>query len=198
MTQTFADLIATLHQSIDPPDQELRKWLNKQPDGLNWLLAHVYTGVVWGRRADGRWQISSDVSPEEPQLEVDSLLELRIFGPPGEVFAWRAPDGLRARGLFEQESSERDLDILEEEQIVWGTQIEKSLDEFTRVSDGQQGLSMLVPLRLPEEAFGQSDNPRPVRLRLRHYVTCHEETGLARITLSRLYDLDGPEVKDAA
>jgi CRISPR-associated protein (TIGR03984 family) len=91
----------------------------------------------------------------------------------------------------------QDLELIEECQILWGTQKEKGKqgedgerNGFTLVSDGSQGLKHAVPLtNIP---FSQDKNNlyRPIRLVVHHYID-YDHSGVARIYLSRLVDLRG-------
>ncbi|MFQ5421546.1 MAG: CRISPR-associated protein Csx19, partial [Anaerolineae bacterium] len=111
---------------------------------------------------------------------------MRIFGKKGELFIWRDSDRLRGRAIFD-ESEQLPPYCQTETHILWGTNGQPE-NGFTILTDGSQRLLHAFPLLVPQEAFGPFR--RPTQLLLRHYVTRHEETGMARITMSRLYDLD--------
>ncbi len=180
---TFDDLVRQICLEAEPPGADMGAWLEHQPDAFEWLLAHTYSGVVWGRRVVGQWRLSSDIGSDYPQLTASNLLEMRLFGPTGELFVWRTSQGLGARTLFDEEVK---VDCQDEKQMVWGTRGRRLNDQFTELIDGQQGLVTAVPFPLAELKFNEAETFRPVRLCVRHYITAHEETGLARITLSRL------------
>ncbi|MCA9940675.1 MAG: TIGR03984 family CRISPR-associated protein [Anaerolineales bacterium] len=181
--------------SLPLPTQSVTDWLVAQPASLNWLLAHTEGGIVWGKRDDNRWHFSSGIVSNSPSLTVDRLLQLRLFGETGEIYLWREADGLHGRQLMEEAGSP-EQDCLEEEQILWGTK-GKAEKGFTILHDGEQGMSHAVPLECPGEAFilepAKGGQPakyrRPVRLKVRHYIEKDPDTGIARLTLSRLVDL---------
>lgn len=171
-----------------PAESDLTAWLKAQSPDLNWLLAHTYDGVVWGRRDEEDWHLSSDLIDESPPLEREVLEQLRLFGENGELFVWRDDAGLHGRQITDGAGNET-LDYMNETQILWGTFGEKLDNQFTRLEDGAQGLVHAVPLEIPPSAFGNSR--RPVRLVVRHYITRDQNTGLGRITRSRLVGLRG-------
>lgn len=154
--------------------------------GLEFLLATTYDEVVWGKKDGDRWMLSN--SPDT--LPAADLIDLRAFGPDGEVFVWRDAAGLRARRRTDTAGDE--LDVMEEQQLLWGT--ERDLERnappgFTALQDGDQGLRHTPPLALDDSYF-DGDGHRPARLRLRHYIGRDAETGLARIVDSRLVGVE--------
>jgi len=186
---------------LTPPDAvDLRDWLAqaeegaRRDDGLEWLLATTFSEVVWGLKKDGAWRLSRVGAT----LPADRLLELRAFGPNAEVFVWRDATGLRARRRADDASDEGD-DTYDEEQLLWGTaRPDVAPGEvppgFTRLTEGEQGLTHAPPLALDagyfitdedDERFGH----RPARLVLRHYVGRDDATGLARVVDSRLVEV---------
>jgi len=186
-------------EPVMPPAAETTfpAWLNALDEnlvargGLRWLLAHTFTGVVWGRRDEDGWHLSDGLNESEadetfPRLNPESLLHLRIFGPKGEIYIWHDGSELRGRAIVDDSEALNEDIHLAEEHILWGTSGEVQGD-FTILRDGQQKMMHAFPLPLPDAAFGGFH--RPARLQLRHYITRHEATGLARITLTRLYDL---------
>lgn len=167
------------------------KWLEMQGNPYQWLLAHTYDGVVWGRWDDG-WQLSSGLIDNSPELTAAMLLELRLFGPDGELYIWRDGPDLRARAIVDSPGDE--IAYYDEPQILWGTAGKAVGNGFTRLEDGSQGLAHAVPLDMGDF---DAENVRPVALYLRHYVEEDTETGLARVTMSRLLKLHA-EVKNGS
>lgn len=185
--------------------EALLSWLaNKAPEGADTLLAHCYGGVVWGRRADGTWMLSSDLAAEfSPPLVPDTLLQARVFGEKGEVFVWRDDGSFRARVITSEGADGLEVDWYAEDQWLWGTRIDRgdvTIDRklgqagFTLLADGAQGLRHAVPFKVDEGHFepetgNERRHYRPVRLRVEHYFSQDEETGLARVYASRLAKL---------
>ena len=167
---------------------------------LCWLLAHCLDGVTWGRR-DGQepqqsWRLGSSVFPDLcPPVSNDNLLELRLFGPHGELLLWRDgrenPPGFRGRWLFDVgDKSPCDKDDPgrphPEDRILLGHQRLGARGGFTRVGDGT-GREQAVPLECQEADFGTKDQRRmPLRLRVWHYFETDEETGAVRVAATRL------------
>jgi CRISPR-associated protein (TIGR03984 family) len=166
-------------------------WLAQQSTYYKWLLVHTYAGIIWGRRFEDGWKLSSGRISSSPPLMASTVLQLRLFSEAGEIFIWRAGDRLRARQVLEEDTEGESLDVIDETQILWGSRGEQIDDHFTRLEDGTRGLAHAVPL-----ALGDFDarSWRPVQLHVRHYLTRHPETGLARIGFSRLRTLNNKEV----
>ncbi|MFB8787642.1 MAG: CRISPR-associated protein Csx19 [Potamolinea sp.] len=163
-------------------------WLDKQAKehGLKFLLAHAEDGVIWGHFKDGKLVTSGDVFSQCAKLRSSTLQQCRIFGEKAEVMLWKVGQNWKAR-LIEDENLSKD-DYIPEDQILWGTKPEVELKEkgFILVSDGSQGLKHAVPLT--GITFKGKDS-RPLRLKVRHYID-YDESGVARIYLSRLVKLD--------
>ncbi|MCP6760105.1 MAG: CRISPR-associated protein Csx19 [Fischerella sp. CENA71] len=106
------------------------------------------------------------------------------FGESSEVMLWKTDEGFKARLIQDEKNTE----FIPENQILWGTQAKTISDGFTLVSDGSQGLCHAVPL-VDINFDAKQKLYRPLRLCVRHYINYDEETGLARIDLSRLVKL---------
>ena len=194
--------IGTVILALTSPDGriDMIRWLGgREADqdaprdaGLRWLLATTHDAVVWGRKDGERWLLSAGET-----LPAASLLDLRAFGPDGEVFVWRDASGLRGRQRVDGQGQE--VDTLEEVQLLWGTEPDpdrKPYDGFFPLRDGDQGLRHAPPLELSESYFvrpadeGEKQDEfyghRPARLRLRHYIGEDKDTGVARIVDTRL------------
>ena len=155
-------------------------------DRVIWLLAHADDGVIWGKfRGDDYKLVTSgdeDVFPQLAKLRSPTLQQCRIFGENAEVMLWKVGQNWKARLVQDDNKPEC---LPDEDQILWGTQVEKESNGFTLVSDGSQGLKHAVPLT--GITFKGKDS-RPLRLKVRHYID-YDESGVARIYLSRLVDL---------
>lgn len=164
---------------------DLRGWLSEQMEEAA-LLAHTDDGLVWGRVQDGKVRIVHDVFPDVfPLLREETLWQLWLFGPDTELYLWRDGDRWQRRLITEREGDEREY--YDERQMLWGVYRQSSHDGFTLVDEGQQGLAHAAPLDVLPDAF--DDQRHPLRLRLRHYLAEEPESGLLRVTLSRLVEL---------
>ncbi|HBE19304.1 MAG TPA: TIGR03984 family CRISPR-associated protein [Cyanobacteria bacterium UBA11149] len=171
----------------DVADRTPKLWLNKQAKehGLKYLLAHAEDGVIWGHFKDGELVTSGDVFSQCAKLRSHTLQQCRIFGENSEVMLWKVGQNWKARSIEDGHLSKDDY--IPEDQILWGTQSEgQPKQDFTLVSDGSQGLKHAVPLT--GMTFKGKDS-RPLRLQVRHYID-YDESGVARIYLSRLVNLD--------
>jgi CRISPR-associated protein (TIGR03984 family) len=172
-----------------------------EADDLVWLLAHCDDGVTWGRCAAGRWHLSHEAFPDvSPLPTAANLQQLRLFGLQREVLIWRGEKGLEGREL-----SDRDTALVDEslrprdetwlllgDRVVAGARDPSASNEavhFTLVGDGR-GARHAPPWRLNSSDFG-SERKRhwPMRLVVRHYFECDEQSGLVRVAASRLSDM---------
>ncbi|MEG3865631.1 MULTISPECIES: type III-D CRISPR-associated protein Csx19 [unclassified Microcoleus] len=155
-------------------------------DRVIWLLAHADDGVIWGKfRGDDYKLVTSgdeDVFPQLAKLRSPTLQQCRIFGENAEVMLWKVGQNWKARLVQDDNKPEC---LPDEDQILWGTQVEKESNGFSLVSDGSQGLKHAVPLTA---ITLKGKDSRPLRLKVRHYID-YDESGVARIYLSRLVDL---------
>ncbi|MFP4336309.1 MAG: CRISPR-associated protein Csx19 [Halothece sp.] len=176
---------------VNQVKSDLKGWLEnqakKQEPNLKYLLAHAEDGVIWGRfEQDGT--LITQTAPQDlfpkykfAKLRWSTLQQCRIFGEKAEVLLWKVNDQPKARLVIDKEETE----YICENQILWGTKAEKESNGFTLVSDGSQGLKHAVPL---SGSFKGKDS-RPLRLKVHHYID-YDESGVARISLSRLVNLD--------
>jgi CRISPR-associated protein (TIGR03984 family) len=177
--------------STDMLQANLVQWLTDHAWNNAYLLAHAEDGVIWGRFKNGidekpTLTTSHDAFPALAELRIATLWEVRIFGPDAEVLLWRDGSSWQAHKLMD--AGHDPTLIIKEKQILWGNQAESRNKNFTLLADGYEGLRHGVPIDVPDTAFSSEDNPRPLRLHVRHYVT-FDKDGNARIGLSRLYDL---------
>lgn len=167
---------------------------------LEWLLAHSGDGVTWGRLGAGGLATSDQCARAiSPSLCSESLHDIRLFGAVGEVFAWRTGSGaFRCRAILDeavgaslQGKPDEGVPLTEcfdEDQTLWGTSGVCVGSGFTRVRDGSQGLEHAVPLVLDDACGIWDGRTRPLRLKVRHYLS-KDDMGAMRVSASRLVDL---------
>jgi CRISPR-associated protein (TIGR03984 family) len=187
--------------AIDGVEKDLKNWLEQHANeyDLKYLLAHTDDGVIWGRFDGGKLTTAEKVfypcnfNVHLPKLRLLTLQQCRIFGKKAEILLWHAGRQWKAR-LIEYRDT---LECIEESQVLWGTQKEKGtqgedgeIQGFTLVSDGSQGLKHAVPLTNIRFSNDKKNLYRPIRLVIHHYIK-YDESGVARIYLSRLVDLRG-------
>lgn len=171
-------------------DQVLHIWLEQQAKeyNLEYLLAHAEDGVIWGRFENNQLTTAEKVF-RKPEFDVDfptlrllTLQQCRIFGKSGEVLLWRSGEKWRSRLVQDKP----EVEIIPERQILWGTHGQKR-DHFTLLWDGLQGLKHAAPFT--DVALGEGNKLiNQVRLLVHHYIN-YDDTGVARISLSRLVNL---------
>ncbi|AFZ28132.1 CRISPR-associated protein, TIGR03984 family [Cylindrospermum stagnale PCC 7417] len=190
----------------DDDQSTLINWLQKEAKEyqFKYLLAYAEDGIIWGHfDEDENYKIiTADIVFHKNNFAVDfanlrllTLQQCRIFGENGEILLWKSHKNWQARLIKDNPS----IEYIHEEQILWGTQIEKGKNGedgekhgFTLLSDGSQGLKHAVPLTSLSSYFSPTDKKklyRPVRLVINHYIKYDDETGIARIFLSRLVSL---------
>lgn len=178
-------------------DFDVLSWLGEQGEPYDYLLAHTFDGVVWGYRPEDTWLLSCDIEgAPSPPLITEELLELRLFGPSAEVFVWRGEGHVfHARTIedaVDRPDQFQEYASYDEPQILWGTKASPLENGFVKMEDGSQGLAHAVPLPDVTEAT-DFRFVRPVQLCLRHYVQQDAESGMARVMMSRLFDLNYDE-----
>ncbi|MEG4282711.1 CRISPR-associated protein Csx19 [Microcoleus sp. A006_D1] len=178
---------------IDTPS--LYNWLQLKAKQyqLQYLLAHADDGVIWGElRGNDKKLVTSgddDVFPKLAKFRLCTLQQSRIFGKKAEVMLWKVGQNWKARLIKDEYLSKEDY--ICEKQILWGTQREgESKQEFTLVSDGSQGLKYAVPLINIPFSQDKKNLYHPIRLLVHHYID-YDDSGVARVYLSRLVDLRG-------
>jgi len=157
------------------------------PDGAL-MLSHADDGVIWGQLLNGQLTTGGDVDPEyiqHPRLE--TIQQVRFFWPGGEILIWRDGDGGRhARKVTDQSSGQEGfVGYYDEAQILWGDSTTTISDDWTRMTDGAQGLVHTVPLKV-----NNTRGKRPLRLTIRHYLKENDKTGVLYVVLSRLVTLE--------
>lgn len=183
----------------DDKDGSLIAWIEKRAKEwqLDYLLAHAEDGVVWGRFDNSKLTTADEIFDKNifgvdlPALRPSTLQQCRIFGEKGEILLWQTESGWESRIIQDNPG----VDYIQEMQILWGTQEETGehgengeKDGFTLLSDGSQGLKHAVPLTGIIFKQDKKKLHRPVRLLVHHYID-YEDSGIARIFLSRLVSL---------
>ena len=179
--------------------RELLTWVRgegvpvPEATGTCWLLAHCDDGVVWGRydKTQGNWKLSSKPFPDiSPELKEDNLQQLRLFGADMEVLIWRAENNFQGRILQDEEDpDEEELHPLKEDRILVGDRrLADPDDNFTLVGDAG-GSRHAVPICCKAEDFEKRGRPYPLRLAVKHYLTQDQDTGVVRVTASRLVEV---------
>jgi CRISPR-associated protein (TIGR03984 family) len=188
-------------RDVDPAfaDDPKATWLirHARAHGLTTLLAHADDGVIWGRVASGQLVLSGQAFPDvSPLLRASTLQQVRLFGEQAELLVWRDGDGeWLARLLRDEKDVSDDQWCLDECQLLWGDhEAGESVDGFTLVADGQQGLRHAVPLPARDILFGPP-GWHPLRLKVRHYLA-RDEDGMLVIVQGRLVELQVEEWKE--
>jgi CRISPR-associated protein (TIGR03984 family) len=161
-------------------------WLAAQmsPE-MPWLLVHADDGVIWGwLKPDGILVLSSDIAEIRAKhpaigvvLRVETVQQVRVFGPGGELLMWRDGAGFCGRRIMDGGAVPEGA--WEESHILWGTRVAGSA-EFTVLQEGQQGPVHAVPLPVTGGSRAA--------LTVRQYVERVDQYQAA-VTLSRLVRL---------
>jgi CRISPR-associated protein (TIGR03984 family) len=166
-----------------------RQWLASYArEDMPWLLAHADDGVIWGQReGDGTLSLSSDAFADPNRhpaiavpLRAQTLQQVRVFGPGGELLVWRTQNGFAARLIEDGPQPPPDA-LPDEGYLLWSLGgIVETREGFTLLQEGQQGLRHALPITPPIRS-------RPA-LVVRHYLD-YDDEGQAYVCLSRLVDL---------
>lgn len=149
------------------------------------LLSHHDDGLIWGKAQAGKLNLSGKID----SLPQSTLQQARFFWKEGEVFIWRDGDGhLQARRIEDKAPTDKNgiVGFYDESQILWGDTAQDAGHGWTRMTDGAQGLAHTVPLDISNTKQGV----RPLRLKVRHYLKEHDDTGALYVAVSRLVSLE--------
>ncbi len=168
-----------------------------------WLLLHFDYGVEWGKYSGDKMELA-----ESAKLEWDFLQELRLFGPPGELYIWRtSPDKWSARlrldppGQVKLKNTRKENlgyqvdpagplpNVAGEMRFLWGEKLAPRTDKDGDRADWSaitedRGAFMRLPFAL------HSHQTLPLRLLVRHYLAADPDSGLYHFTDLRLVDFE--------
>lgn len=192
----------TAPPTFECPAAELETALLSQAARLGqyplWLLLYEDYRVSWAFVDQEGLHLN-----RAEKFSPDFLQELRLFGPDGELYLWRAGEVFqgrlrldRAGGLphWQNESAEtagyapptqaEPPDFADEWQVLWGTRLAEPV--------GSTGWPEIyeergVRLALPHPLTGPAE--LPLRLRVRHYIDYDPASGLAYFADLRLVEL---------
>lgn len=162
--------------------QSLREWLKGQMSlTRSNFLAFADDGVIWGTLVNGEIVTSHDLDEDvSPDLQEKTLQQVFVFGNDDEVRLFRDELG-EWKALRVIDAGEK----IVESQILWGDEnIGEVQKGFLRLKDNFKGIpDQLIPgkVKLGE---GQC-----MRLEVHHLVEYDNQTGEARIAISRLAGL---------
>lgn len=166
--------------------QDARNWLTAHVSAdMPWLLIHADDGVIWGRREpNGNLLLSSDVFDRRnrhPAIAVElrtmTIQQCRVFGRGGELLIWREGPQFRGRAIQDQDT--KDVDLQDEQHLLWGNPVEER-QGFSLLEEGQQGPKHAVPIVVPRNCRAS--------LTVRHYIG-RDDHGQAAVLVSRLLGL---------
>lgn len=194
MRQRTIERIASSVTPLDMPQEQLpaqlRAWLNEQSRtyNLRWLLAHTDSGVIWGDVRDDGLHLSCEAFKiAGVALDRETLQQGRLFGETGELLLWQGATGWRASLRRDAVEGARTTPYLNEMHLLWGTKKNDEQDGFLLLEEGHQGIIHAPPL-----ATAPARTCRAA-LQVRHYLSEETDTGMLRITASRLVGLLEPK-----
>ena len=157
----------------------IKMWLQKQANmyNLRWLLAHADDGVIWGEVRDGALIWSNGLF--EPDLRLDTLLMVRLFGIGGELFLWKSDKAWSSRMVTDSEGDSQEY--YDEAHLLWGKDVEKRENGFIHLRHGEEGLHHAPPV-------GDGDIKPPFVLNVRNYIG-FDDDGQAYVQFSRLVSI---------
>ena len=171
-----------------PKNGDIKSWAEELlNENRPYLLAFADDGVIWGKIVDEALLISNAIDSEvSPTLDEHTLQQASIFGKESEIRLFKAE-----KGDWKAIEITDNGEIIKESQILWGNRALASKKGFTQVFDARQnGLDHIAPLEVENSALDPDEGgTQALRLDIHHLVKYDEETGEARIALSRLAGL---------
>jgi hypothetical protein len=161
-----------------------------------WLLAHCDNGVVWGKRAERRWDLSvGRFAAISASLTERTLQQLRLFDKGSETLIWRTAKSSKgvtfAGRVLRDEDAPQPFDPLTRTVILLGDRLMHDEKTGTPLRDGifslvgdATGSCHAVPIECAEHEF--AGGTWPLRLEIRDYLQEDESSGALRIAASRL------------
>jgi CRISPR-associated protein (TIGR03984 family) len=146
---------------------------------FEYLLAHLDDGVVWGSVKNQSLKLSTP-----PELRIETLWEVRLFGETSEWHAWRVEDQWFACTVADDVDQSNEMKAFDEKYILWGTDLvegETSEEGFYPVQEADLGIMHAPPIKM-------KNGRHTLKLSVRHYLD-HDETGSVFVKLSRLMGL---------
>ena len=158
-----------------------------------WLLAHSFDGVTWGKWDGSQWALAIAQSGKwsSPDIRRTHLLDMRIFGIQSETFIWRIGDMFSGRILRDNADEIAPWAIpLTESWTILGDRLLDVTDNGFAVVGDARGSYQCIPFECVAGDFvtGKRRGVAPFRLTVRHYLERDDEDGSVRIAASRLVD----------
>ncbi len=167
-----------------------KAWIERQQGfGQNtWLLAYADDGLIWGKLKGGKLLLARDVYENScPELALDTLQHLYLFGAKAEVHTWKE-EGV-FRGCRIEDGPDSPAETVDMNLALWGTKIRQaSSPEFTWMEDGSQGLRHAAPVAVTPSKLNDNEQKRPLRLKVRQYLG-YDEDGQVFVAAVRLVDV---------
>lgn len=169
----------------------LRQWIMVQSQIIGkfpcYVLAHANDGVIWAR-VEGQVLITAHEAGDSnaPNLDLDQLQQMRLFGETGEVMLWRHASSWRFRTVSDAADGPEACPYYDEKQMLWGTESTLLKSNFSLLTEGKQGQRHAVPIAVA----GTLSDTRRVTMTLRHYL--NNDSHPARVVLSRILAIHAP------
>jgi CRISPR-associated protein (TIGR03984 family) len=184
------------------PGEPERDWFsNLINSDRPYLLAFCDDGVIWGTKFEGKLVLSNDIDSDAYAcLCWGALQQAFIFGENDEIRLFRGEafyddQGGEQLGKWQAVRILDGGEVISESQILWGDELAGKLESgFIRVRDNTKGIAeQVMPLDREELQQGEC-----IRLDVHHIVEFNNDTGEARIALSRLAGLRVGLLKEVA
>lgn len=160
------------------PATEIPGWLKNAGIDTGFIVCWLDHAILFGRIKNGTLCFPEGADPDYQRLQ-----QLRAFDANRELFAWKTGAGYRRRLRVDGNKGES-VEVLDAEQVLWGTSSEELGGGFSRVCDPGRGTELVVPLA----GLNLSADRRLV-LVTRNYLGEEPETGQVGFRDCRFVDL---------
>jgi len=158
------------------------------------MLAHLQTGIMWGRIHNKQLTTAHDIykedTPFSQPFDVAIATEIRFFNATQEIFFWNQNGQWYQRTITDGAiDGATACDAFDEYHVLWGDSSEPYGDDFTKLTEGAQGLKHVVPIVANIDTQPNDETAKRVCLKVRHYFG-EDDNGINTIQTSRLWGIE--------
>lgn len=149
------------------------------------ILLHQVNAVYIGYCINGQMHL-----PDGAIFEEEYLLQLRAFYPGGELYIWRIEDRLFFRSCNDNNNkniggSKENVTVYDEIRKLWGYSVKELSNGWSKLSDANRGLSLVVPFCAKKIPF-VGDERKALFCKVRNYYT-QDKDGMLKLIDARMF-----------